>query len=59
MRALLELAPSEVTLLTANGETVVDISQLHVGDRFVVRPGERVATDGVIVSGIALWTPRR
>jgi Cu+-exporting ATPase len=51
VRALLDLAPSEVTLLTADGETVVDISQLHVGDRFVVRPGERVATDGVIVSG--------
>jgi Cu+-exporting ATPase len=51
VRALLELAPSEVTLLTANGETVVDISQLHVGDQFAVHPGERVATDGVIVSG--------
>jgi P-type Cu+ transporter len=51
LRALLELAPSEVALLTPGGETVVDISQLHVGDRFVVRPGERVATDGVIVSG--------
>jgi Cu+-exporting ATPase len=51
VRALLELAPSEVTVLTASGETIVDISQLHVGDRFVVRPAERVATDGVIVSG--------
>jgi P-type Cu+ transporter len=51
VRALLDLAPSDVTLLTAEGESVVDISQLHVGDRFVVRPGERVATDGVIVSG--------
>jgi P-type Cu+ transporter len=51
LRALLELAPSEVALLTPGGETVVDISQLHVGDRFVVRPGERVATDGVIISG--------
>ncbi|HJY45419.1 MAG TPA: heavy metal translocating P-type ATPase [Propionibacteriaceae bacterium] len=51
VRALLELAPSEVTLLTATGESVIDISQLHVGDRFVVKPGERVATDGVIVSG--------
>ena len=51
VRALLELAPSEVTVLTASGEAIVDISQLHVGDRFVVRPGERVATDGVIVSG--------
>ncbi len=51
VRALLELAASEVTLLTATGERVIDISQLHVGNRFVVRPGERVATDGVIVSG--------
>jgi P-type Cu+ transporter len=51
VRALLDLAPSEVTQLTANGETVIDISELHVGDRFVVRPGERMATDGVIVSG--------
>jgi P-type Cu+ transporter len=51
VRALLELAPSEVTLVTGDGETVVDVSQLHVGDRFVVGPGERVATDGVIVSG--------
>jgi P-type Cu+ transporter len=51
LRALLELAPSEATLVTSNGEAVVDISELHVGDRFVVRPGERVATDGVIVSG--------
>jgi len=51
VRALLDLAPSEVTKLTTSGETVIDISQLHVGDRFVVRPGERVATDGLIVSG--------
>jgi P-type Cu+ transporter len=51
LRALLDLTPSEVTLLTGSGETVVDISQLHVGDRFVVRPGERVATDGRILSG--------
>jgi Cu+-exporting ATPase len=51
VRALLELAPSELIILTASGETVVEISQLHVGDTFVVRPGERVATDGVIVSG--------
>ena len=51
LRALLDLTPSQATLLTSDGEMVVDISQLHVADRFVVRPGERVATDGVIVSG--------
>ena len=51
LRALLELAPSEATLLTTSGETVLDISQIHVSDRFVVKPGERVATDGFIISG--------
>jgi P-type Cu+ transporter len=51
LRALLDLTPSQATLLTSSGEKVVDVSQLHVGDQFVVRPGERVATDGVIVSG--------
>ena len=51
LRALLDLTPSQATLLTSSGEEVVDVSQLHVGNRFVVRPGERVATDGVIVSG--------
>jgi len=51
LRALLDLTPSQATLLTSDGEMVVDISQLHVADRFVVRPGERVATDGLIVSG--------
>ena len=51
LRVLLELAPSEATLLTTGGETVVGISQVHVGDRFVVKPGERVATDGVVVAG--------
>ena len=51
LRALLDLTPSQTTLLTPGGERVVDVSRLHVGDRFLVRPGERVATDGVIVSG--------
>mgnify|MGYP003694421713 CR=1 FL=1 len=46
LRALLDLTPSQATLLTSSGEEVVDVSQLHVGDQFVVRPGERVATDG-------------
>jgi Cu+-exporting ATPase len=51
LRELLELAPSEAVVITPSGESVVDISELHVGDRFLVRPGERVATDGVIISG--------
>jgi Cu+-exporting ATPase len=51
LRALLDLTPPQATLLGSSGETVVDISDLRVGDQFVVKPGERVATDGVIVSG--------
>ena len=51
LRALLDLTPSQTTLLISGGERIVDVSELHVGDQFVVRPGERVATDGVIISG--------
>jgi Cu+-exporting ATPase len=51
LRSLLELGAKEVTLLTAAGETRVAIGALHIGDVFVVRPGEKVATDGVVVEG--------
>ena len=54
-RALLELGAKEVTVLTgppdARVETLRPIDSLSVGDSFVVRPGEKVATDGVIESG--------
>ncbi len=52
LRALLELGAKDVAILAPDGsETRVAIEQLKVGDEFVVRPGEKVATDGVIVSG--------
>src|SRR5690606_568408 len=51
LRELLELGAKEVTLLRAGRETRLPIDQLSVGDEFVVRPGEKIATDGVIVSG--------
>ena len=52
LRALLELGAKNVAILDAHGtETRVAIERLQVGDEFVVRPGEKVATDGVIVSG--------
>ena len=54
-RALLELGAKEVTVLTgpaeARVETLRPVDSLRVGDSFVVRPGEKVATDGVIESG--------
>ncbi|WP_435203559.1 heavy metal translocating P-type ATPase [Janibacter sp. GS2] len=53
LRALLEMGAKEVTVLDADGTTErqVPVEQLAVGRRFVVRPGEKVATDGVIEHG--------
>lgn len=51
LRALLELGAKEAVKLDGNQEVRVPISELRVGDRFVVRPGEKIATDGLIVEG--------
>ncbi len=51
VRALLELGAKEVTLLRDGAEVRVAAAQLVVGDVFVVRPGEKVATDGTVLDG--------
>lgn len=53
LRALLELGAKEVAVLGPDGvtETKVPVEQLAVGDLFVVRPGEKIATDGVVERG--------
>ena len=51
LRALLELGAKEVSVLREGREQRVPVEQLAVGDLFVVRPGEKIATDGVIVEG--------
>jgi Cu+-exporting ATPase len=52
VEALLELGAKEVALLDGDdSERRVPIEQLQLGDRFVVRPGEKIATDGVVVDG--------
>ena len=51
IRRLLELGAKEARVLRDGDEVLVPIEELAVGDRFVVRPGEKVATDGVVVSG--------
>ena len=51
IRSLLELGAKEATVLRDGTEVVVPAEALAVGDRVVVRPGEKVATDGVVISG--------
>ena len=51
VRALLDLGASEARVLRDGLEVVVAADELVVGDRFVVRPGEKLATDGVVEEG--------
>ncbi|EHR52856.1 copper/silver-translocating P-type ATPase [Saccharomonospora marina XMU15] len=51
LRALLELGAKDVTLLRDGKEERVPVDRLAVGDRFLVRPGEKIATDGVVEEG--------
>ncbi|MCX4828510.1 heavy metal translocating P-type ATPase [Streptomyces sp. NBC_01016] len=52
LRALLELGAKDVTVIRDGGrEETVPVSDLKVGDRFLVRPGEKIATDGAVVEG--------
>ncbi|RBY97523.1 heavy metal translocating P-type ATPase [Blastococcus sp. TF02-8] len=51
LRALLEMGAKEVSVLRGGREERISVDQLAVDDVFVVRPGEKIATDGVIVEG--------
>ncbi|MGI5485616.1 heavy metal translocating P-type ATPase [Microtetraspora malaysiensis] len=51
LRALLELGAKDVAVLRDGVEVRIPSDELAVGDRFVVRPGEKIATDGVIEEG--------
>ncbi len=51
LRALLDLGAKDVALLVDGTERRVPVDRLTEGSEFVVRPGEKVATDGVVVSG--------
>ncbi|SFB57085.1 cation-transporting ATPase G [Amycolatopsis marina] len=51
LRALLSLVPDEAVVLHAGTEQVIPPAELRVGDVLVVKPGERVATDGIVQTG--------
>jgi Cu+-exporting ATPase len=51
LRALMELGAKDVAVLRDGREVRIPAQRLAVGDRFVVRPGEKIATDGTIVEG--------
>ncbi|WP_037678491.1 cation-translocating P-type ATPase [Streptomyces griseus] len=51
LRALMELGAKDVAVLRGGREVRIPVSRLAVGDRFVVRPGEKIATDGTVTEG--------
>ncbi|MFI7360301.1 heavy metal translocating P-type ATPase [Streptomyces avidinii] len=51
LRALMELGARDVVVLRAGQEVRIPVGALAVGDRFAVRPGEKIATDGTVVEG--------
>ena len=53
LSTLLSLGEKEVALLRNGVEVLVPISQLEIGDHFIVKPGSRVATDGIVISGVS------
>ncbi len=53
LRALFDMGAKEAVVLRDGREERIPVSALVVGDRFVVRPGETIATDGVVESGVS------
>ncbi|MFE4921791.1 heavy metal translocating P-type ATPase [Streptomyces sp. NPDC056661] len=51
LRALMHLGAKDVAVLQGGTEVRIPVDRLTVGDRFVVRPGEKIATDGAVVEG--------
>ncbi|MDK9709355.1 MAG: heavy metal translocating P-type ATPase [Desulforhopalus sp.] len=51
IRKLLQLAPDTVTLIDEKGQRQVAVADIRVADRIIIRPGERIAVDGAVISG--------
>ena len=53
LKSLMKLAPKTATLLRDGAEVVVPVEQVQKGDVFVVRPGENIPVDGIVLEGIS------
>ncbi|MFJ5830070.1 heavy metal translocating P-type ATPase [Streptomyces sp. NPDC093089] len=51
LRALMDLGAKDVAVLRAGAEARIPVAELRTGDLFVVRPGEKIATDGTVTEG--------
>ncbi len=51
LKTLMKLSPKTVTVVKDGAETVIPIEQLQVGDIFIVRPGQGIAADGIVIEG--------
>lgn len=51
IKGLMNLAPKKATILVDNVEKVVPIEEVKIGDNFVVKPGENIPVDGVVIEG--------
>lgn len=51
LKGLMKLAPKQAVVLRGGVETTVPIEQVHIGDVFVVRPGENIPVDGIVLEG--------
>ena len=51
LKSLMDLAPQTAVIIKDNKEVTVSIDEVNKGDLFVVRPGENIPVDGVIVEG--------
>ncbi len=51
IKELMKLAPTEATLVTDEGDKVISIKNIKIGDKLRVRPGEKIPVDGIITEG--------
>lgn len=51
LKGLMKLAPKKAVIMRGGQEIEVDIAQVKIGDKFVVRPGENIPVDGIVVEG--------